>query len=60
MDELKPCPFCGSADVGTALQMPQFGEVVKTYVVCNACGCRTAEYKKASVAVTIWNERATK
>lgn len=55
MAELKPCPFCGSADVGVGIELPQFGQELKRFVVCNCCGSRTASYRKEDVAVGIWN-----
>lgn len=56
--ELKPCPFCGSKDVDVGFSFPQFGEQAKMFVVCNICGSRTANFRKKSTAIEIWNVRA--
>ena len=57
MSELKPCPFCGSDDVGIAYRMPEFGEQVKYFVVCNKCGSRTANFRSTRTAVNVWEAR---
>ena len=55
MEELKPCPFCGSTNVGIS---PYDG--AKT-VVCMDCLCMSAGYrgeKAATNAIAAWNLRA--
>lgn len=31
MAELKPCPFCGSDDVGVGYEYPEFGEELRYF-----------------------------
>lgn len=40
--DIKPCPFCGSADV-TVVEGESFRWLVAT---CNACGARSSEIRK--------------
>ena len=58
MAELKPCPFCGSDDVGTGFKYPEYGETLKHFVVCNKCGSKTADYRKKQTAIHAWERRA--
>ena len=58
MNELKPCPFCGSDDVGVYKQWI-LGSVWKHVVKCKGCSatidkCTLSEY---SLAVDAWNRR---
>lgn len=55
--ELKPCPFCGSTQVGLGFEMPKFGETVRTFVSCDVCRCRTDAFRRTSVAIDTWNAR---
>lgn len=55
--ELKPCPFCGSKDVGFGTELPQFGGDVLQFVICNCCGSRTRSSKRKNVVENIWNWR---
>lgn len=54
---LKPCPFCGSKDVGFGTTPPQFGEDVLRYVICNCCGSRTRGSRRKCTVEEIWNGR---
>ena len=56
--KLKPCPFCGSSDIGLGWRLPLFGEETTKFVVCNCCGCMTAPFRNENEAVEIWNKRA--
>ena len=58
MAELKPCPFCGSDDVGIGHKLPEFGEELTHYVVCNKCGSKTANFRNKQTAVNVWEARA--
>lgn len=52
MSELKPCPFCGSKDVG-------FNEnAYAIWVECCNCWCRTDEEFSVDTAREVWNRRA--
>lgn len=48
MDELKPCPFCGSSDT---MVSTRFGVEVVTYRKCKTCG--------AEAPIDMWNLRVT-
>ena len=50
MDELKPCPFCGSSN--TIKHSPQYSNQV--YHECNECGCSVAFYSDER---DFWNTR---
>lgn len=59
--EVKPCPFCGSADVELR------ESITDAYIACNNCGSRTGlvylgasdaeNAAKIREAVTVWNTR---
>lgn len=55
MNELKPCPFCGSTDI--KVHGPYFIEDRYVMVKCNDCNCNTAIYKTVDQAVEAWNRR---
>lgn len=55
--ELKPCPFCGSKDVGFGTELPQFGGDALRFVICNCCGSRTKICRSKKDAEDIWNRR---
>lgn len=54
---LKPCPFCGSKDVGFGTELQQFGGDALRFVICNCCGSRTRSSNRKSVVESIWNGR---
>lgn len=57
MDELKPCPFCGSEEpVVHAVTVPMFGGF-KHWVTCDGCKAETAAADTMEEAVEIWNRR---
>ena len=56
--ELKPCPFCGSTDVYISFRYPLLGEGLRMLVVCNCCGCMTAQCRNEDKAVEAWNRRS--
>ena len=53
MDDLKPCPFCGSIDV----EEKQYGDN-EFWVSCADCGARISEYEDYDEAIEAWNRRA--
>lgn len=55
MDELKPCPFCGSKEVRM-----RFDSVIESYyVTCKKCGAEVSQfYGLKDEAVEAWNRRA--
>ncbi len=58
--ELKPCPFCGSADVelwtGQTVGTRDNGQ---RFARCTGCGA-SGPYKPAGEAVAAWNNRAAR
>ena len=56
MDELKPCPFCGSKDVAMA-QNPVYNIM---FVHCDGCGLIASfrQSENAEDTVAAWNRRA--
>lgn len=58
MAELKPCPFCGSRDVGIGFERLQFGEKVRRFIICNKCGGRTRHFTNSHGATDAWNRRS--
>lgn len=62
MQELKPCPFCGSKQIDNdvAVQYDESDLSVARYFyscVCGACGCRTTLFNQKQNAVDAWNRR---
>ena len=58
MNELKPCPVCGSTDVEISFRYPLLGEGLRMLGVCNCCGCMTAQYRSEDKAIEARNRRA--
>jgi Lar family restriction alleviation protein len=58
MDELKPCPFCGSDRITIMVRLPFNDEVVGYYVFCSGCGARSALNFSEEIAIEAWNRRA--
>lgn len=54
--KLKPCPFCGSKDVGLICVDEALGAWM---VKCNGfgCGCRTMDWLTDESAIWAWNRR---
>jgi hypothetical protein len=48
MSELKPCPFCGSKDIGGGSGI----------VNCYNCGTETRKFTGTDIAVLFWNDRS--
>lgn len=60
MDELKPCPFCGSKNISIRLKDPfdgYQGNLTVHRVLCGNCGAQN-ERKGVLDAVEAWNRRA--
>ena len=56
MDELKPCPFCGS----DRIEIDDLGyqETPCWFVACNNCGAEISGFLYLSRAIEAWNRRA--
>ena len=54
MNELKPCPFCGSSIV--FVERP--GEGTLFYCQCGRCGAATKVCSNKDAAAAFWNRRA--
>lgn len=53
MNELKPCPFCGSKDVFAVPTDAFWGHVVS----CNNCGASGPMASTEEEAIAGWNDR---
>ena len=64
MIELKPCPFCGGADILMRDVRGMFGKSfnVRTYyyMQCRNCFSQTGYYKTKPKTIKAWNTRTTK
>lgn len=60
MEELKPCPFCGSDEpLMHNVEIEHNGKWLKRYeVYCNNCGARTLRVRQEESAILRWNRRA--
>lgn len=58
MDELKPCPFCGSKDIGV-YEIRSENCSVFHYVLCRTCWAKSIADFKQEIAVKAWNRRET-
>ena len=59
-NELKPCPFCGSATnlvIRKSMSHPEFTVVVCT-IDLDGCGSSTAWWETEADAIAAWNRRA--
>lgn len=56
MNDLKPCPFCGSKNVTIIEGVTNFFEKIN-YVLCRSCQCRGASSRFEERAVEVWNRR---
>ena len=50
MTELKPCPFCGSKNIGDT-------GLWRHVISCHHCGARSAPFSSWDNAVNAWNNR---
>lgn len=59
MAELKPCPFCGSNDVGCWMSSQKFPNGKNPHwVYCDNCEAETGKYCSEEEAIEAWNRRA--
>ena len=57
-NDLKPCPFCGSKDVGVYEDIyGNYANILKC-VLCRTCNCRTSARRNENEVVEAWNRRA--
>ena len=62
MEELKPCPFCGSA---AEISQGRFDGKDTSYVICRKCGASgeffvvSPKYASNERAIEAWNRRAS-
>lgn len=59
MDELEPCPFCGSEAIFETYgeKLPNYGIAVRCGNVLK-CGCRFEFWDTKTQAIKAWNRRA--
>ena len=55
MNDLKPCPFCGSQ-----ILFLERTETNKCYIACVECGSRSGNYWTKQDAIEAWNRRIKK
>ena len=56
MDKLKPCPFCGSDNMGVyehSYPMEHY-----YFVFCNECKAESGNFETKEKAILAWNRRA--
>lgn len=53
MDELKPCPFCGSLKI----EMIKIDCTNEWFLRCEKCGIEQPLYNARSKAIKAWNRR---
>lgn len=53
MDELKPCPFCGSNDIDIE-KLEKYGTY---YLSCKQCSIEQPLYNTLEQAINAWNRR---
>ena len=59
MSELKPCPFCGSDEVGCWMSSRQFPNGKNPHhVQCDNCFASSDYYCTMEEAIEAWNRRA--
>ena len=70
MDELKPCPFCGSlasewfCTANGLYKSKYYKQMIRglradhSIVSCNKCGCKTKVFLYMKNAIKAWNRRA--
>lgn len=56
IDELKPCPFCGSGDVEIEYLDKEFHDHYM-FVRCKSCEASSAIYFTRKRAIAAWNRR---
>lgn len=56
---LKPCPFCGGADVVDIAKPVNDEGDMESFVECYTCGAMVAHSSLAGLHLQIWNTRAT-
>lgn len=56
MEELKPCPFCGSCDIAVNFDILDYGE--EYFCECNKCGSTSSNRLNKENAIATWNTRA--
>ncbi|AWK42624.1 MULTISPECIES: Lar family restriction alleviation protein [Photorhabdus] len=63
MKEIKPCPFCGSKDVGVFRQYEDDCPYRSSIVRCFNCDAQTAQFinddirRQHEMAIKAWNKR---
>lgn len=53
---LKPCPFCGSKDLGVYDVWSENCNPFR-YILCRTCGAKSMAFRTAAQAVRAWNRR---
>lgn len=56
-EKLKPCPFCGSANVERVISSADLDYPIDKFISCQECGCRTEMQQDMIEAIKAWNTR---
>lgn len=56
MEELKPCPFCGSEHVSVRDYSDPM--IYYHFVICKECNAKTGNFGTKEKAIEAWNRRA--
>lgn len=59
-EELKPCPFCGSADIAHNMFEDDAGREF-SFIMCDGCGvnCNDVDTLPERKAIDVWNTRSS-
>ena len=57
-ENMKPCPFCGRAEIAVKQSYDQALDGMLFQAVCVKCGCRSGHHDTIPAVASQWNTRA--